>query len=287
MTNTDFKYEPSIIGKFARKLIPALQKSLPGPMYRSVYDFLYNSYKTLLRWSYIFNYIFYTLFGTKKQKLKVKLTLKLLTYTMGGRKALENAFDVVDLVESNKITGSIVECGVAEGGTAAMLGLANKYLGNETRIKWFFDSYEGLPEPTEEDYVMGKTGNFIRPLPKGSCLGTIEQVSELMFGKLKFSSSEINLIKGWFQDTVPTTKNQIGQIAILRLDGDWYESTKIPLENFYDQITEGGYIIIDDYLTCFGSRKAVDEYLENNSIHTVLNLDGRGGIWFKKPLSAK
>jgi hypothetical protein len=206
---------------------------------------------------------------------------------MGGRKALENAFDVVDLVESNNIAGALVECGVAEGGTAAMLALANKNLGNNIRNKWFFDSYEGLPEPTREDYELGKTGHFIRPLPKGSCLGTIEQVSELMFTKLKFTKNEVNLIKGWFQDTVPVIKNKIGPIAILRLDGDWYESTKVPLENFYDQITEGGYIIIDDYLTCFGSRKAVDEYLSNNNIQTQINLDGRGGVWFMKPITSK
>jgi hypothetical protein len=77
------------------------------------------------------------------------------------------------------------------------------------------------------------------------------------------------------------------KIAILRLDTDWYESTKVPLENFYDQITAGGYIIIDDYLTCFGSRKAVDEYLSNNNIQTEINLDGRGGVWFMKPLIKK
>jgi hypothetical protein len=108
-----------------------------------------------------------------------------------------------------------------------------------------------------------------------------------MFTNLEFSNDEVNLIKGWFQDTVPVTKNKIGAIAVLRLDGDWYESTKVPLENFYDQITAGGYIIIDDYLTCFGSRKAVDEYLSNNNIQTEINLDGRGGVWFMKPLIKK
>jgi hypothetical protein len=275
------------MGKIARVVIPILQKSLPEKIYKFIYDFLYNLYKTLIRWSYVIKYIFYNLFGNSKQKLKVNLTLKLLSYTMGGRKALENAFDVVYLVESSNIYGALVECGVAEGGTAAMLALANKNLSNNIRTKWFFDSYEGLPEPTTEDYELGKTGHFIRPLPKGSCLGTIEQVSELMFTKLKFTSNEVNLIKGWFQDTVPITKNKIGPIAVLRLDGDWYESTKVPLENFYDQITEGGYIIIDDYLTCFGSRKAVDEYLHNNNILTKINLDGRGGVWFMKPIKNK
>jgi len=287
MQKSNLNYSPSFMGKIARVVIPILQKSLPEKVYKFIYDFLYNLYKTLIRWSYLIKYIFYNLFGNSKQKLKVNLTHKLLSFTMGGRKALENAFDVVYLVESSNIYGALVECGVAEGGTAAMLALANKNLSNNIRTKWFFDSYEGLPEPTTEDYELGKTGHFIRPLPKGSCLGTIEQVSELMFTKLKFTSNEVNLIKGWFQDTVPVTKNKIGPIAVLRLDGDWYESTKVPLENFYDQITEGGYIIIDDYLTCFGSRKAVDEYLHNNSIQTKINLDGRGGVWFMKPIKKK
>lgn len=282
MAKSELLYQPTFMGKIASKVIPILQKALPAGIYKYVYDFLYNFYKSLLRRSYIFRYIYFKIFGTKKQQLKVKLTLKLLPYTMGGHKALENAFDIVDIVEKNNIEGAFVECGVAEGGTAAMLALANKEIGKKNRLKWFFDSYEGLPEPTKEDYETGKTGNFIRPLPKGSCLGTIEQVSDLMFDTLGFSGNDVKLIKGWFQDTVPEYKLKVGSIAILRLDGDWYESTKVPLENFYWQISNGGFIIIDDYLTCFGSRKAVDEFILNNRIETSLNLDGRGGVWFEK-----
>ena len=163
-----------------------------------------------------------------------------------------------------------------------MMALTNRGLGETPRQKWLFDSYEGLPEPTEEDYEGGKTGHFIRPLPKGSCLGTIEQVSELMFDTLEFPKEEVHLIKGWFQDTNPVYREKVGKIAVLRLDGDWYESTKVPLENFFDQVVEGGLIIIDDYATCFGSRKAVDEFRTNRNITTPLNPDGRGGVWFKK-----
>ena len=127
----------------------------------------------------------------------------------------------------------MVECDVAEGGTAAMMALTNRELGTNTRQKWFFDSYEGLPEPTAKDYEEGgKAGHFIRPLQKGACLGTIEQVSDLMFDKLHLPKSEVHLVKGWFQETVPVHRVRIGPIAVLRLDGDWYESTKIPLENF-------------------------------------------------------
>ncbi|MFM7447889.1 MAG: TylF/MycF/NovP-related O-methyltransferase, partial [Leptolyngbyaceae cyanobacterium] len=93
-----------------------------------------------------------------------------------------------------------------------------------------------------------------------------------------------HLIKGWFQDTVPVYRDKVGPIAILRLDGDWYESTKIPLDNFYDLIVPGGAVIVDDYATCFGSRRAVDEFRLNRDIKSPLNPDGRGGVWFEKPL---
>ena len=278
------EYKPSFVGRFARVLIPFLQRCLPPSVYRFVYDTLYSSYKQFLKSSYTFKAFITSLSGNKVEKLKKSLTLKLLPYTMGGSKALENAFDVTALIEQRKLQGAIVECGVAEGGTAAMMALTSQTLGSIKRLKWFFDSYEGLPEPTAEDYEGGKTGHFIRPLPKGSCLGTIEQVSDLMFNKLGFTKDEVFLVKGWFQDTVPVYRDKVGPIAVLRLDGDWYESTKIPLDNFYDLIVPGGAVIVDDYATCFGSRRAVDEFRLSRDIKSPLNPDGRGGVWFEKPL---
>lgn len=276
------KYRPSLVGRIARIVIPALQKTLPPAGYKIVYDALYSGYKRTLRQAYLVKFVVAQIAGSREQKLRTSLTRRLLPYSMGGRKALENAFLVTSLVERRGVPGALVECGVAEGGTAAMLALTNRALGKEPRQKWFFDSYEGLPEPTEDDYEGGRTGNFIRPLPKGSCLGTIEQVSELMFEKLGLPEEEVHLIKGWFQDTVPVERDNIDTIAVLRLDGDWYESTKIPLDNFYDKIAPGGVVIVDDYATCFGSRKAVDEFRAERSIATPLNEDGRGGVWFEK-----
>ena len=205
-----------------------------------------------------------------------------MPFTMGGSLALENAFDLVFMAEINNIEGSIVECGVARGGTAASMAMANKLFGKKSRNKWLFDSYEGLPAPTKDDYVKGSTGSFIRPLPKGSCLGTIEQVSELMFGKLKFSENDTFLIKGWFQDTLYKYRDRVGKISVLRLDGDWYESTKIPLDVFYRKVSKNGFVIIDDYFTCHGSKKAVDEFLRLNKIMVNLIPDRRGGVWFQK-----
>jgi O-methyltransferase len=88
-------------------------------------------------------------------------THSLLPHTMGGRLALDNAFDVVWKVNEEGVEGALVECGVAEGGTSAMMAVANRLHGSSSRTKWLFDSFEGLPEPTEEDYQGGRTGNFI------------------------------------------------------------------------------------------------------------------------------
>jgi hypothetical protein len=104
-----------------------------------------------------------------------------------------------------------------------------------------------------------------------------------MFQKLKLNPNKVHLVKGWFQNTVPRSKKDVGDaIAILRLDGDWYESTKIPLEHFYSKVSIGGIIIIDDYCTCFGSKRATDEYISEHQLEVKLVPDGRGGVWFQK-----
>ncbi len=283
VTNEKITYEPGLVGKIARVIIPVLQKVLPSKAFKLVYDSLYALNKRRIWASYTVITIISGFFQDKETRIKYGLTRKLLPYTMGGWKALENAFEVVSNVEKETIVGAFVECGVAQGGTAAMLALSSQQLAEKKRQFWFFDSYEGLPEPTEEDYKGTKAGEYIQPLVRASCLGTIEQVGGLLFENLGLLEDDIHLVKGWFQDTVANHKEKMGPIAILRLDGDWYESTKIPLENFYDQITVGGYVIIDDYATCYGSQKAVDEFLEENSINTKLYPDGRGGAWFVKP----
>ena len=283
---TNSYYSPSFTARSARILIPILQRLLPNSVYVHVYEVLYNSYKWILRKTYLFEVFAARLFGDEQRKRRAEVTNLLLPYTMGGSKALENAFDLVVLVEENKIPGVLLECGVAEGGTAAMLALANRELGERVRRLYLFDSFEGLPEPTIEDFMDGQAGRFIRPLPKGSCLGTLEQVKELMLKTLQFKESDVTFVKGWFQDTVPAFRQEFSEpIAVLRLDGDWYESTLIPLENFYDLVSDGGVVIIDDYGTCYGSKKATDEFVSKNQLNVILHPDGRGGAWFKKPAS--
>ncbi|KKN79329.1 hypothetical protein LCGC14_0341110 [marine sediment metagenome] len=204
-------------------------------------------------------------------------------FTMTSRVGLIATYDVVKEAVQKQIKGSFVECGVARGGCSALMAIIarNERKGRET---WLFDSFEGLPKQTEVDGIQkpvrhkGKTSN---DLAEGYCLGTYEEVYNLMFEKLGLDCNEVVLVKGWFQETLSKNKSRIGQIAVLRLDGDWYESTKCCLESLYDNVVEGGYVIIDDYQLA-GCKLAVDEFFKNRKLDVIITNDADGrGYWIK------
>ena len=222
------------------------------------------------------------------ERIMVNKIRSVLPYTMVGRGGLIATYKAVARIESPQLDGCLVECGVAQGGCSAlMIDLSNSIRRNpiESRTAWLFDSFEGLPEPTTEDGVLRRPQGKDKSswdLAKGYCLGTQEEVEDLLFDKFGFDRDKVHLVKGWFQDTLPEYREQVGDIAVLRIDGDWYESTKCCLENLYEQVVDGGYVILDDY-ALVGCRKAVDEFFENREegMPEVV-LDGRGGGWFRK-----
>jgi O-methyltransferase len=142
--------------------------------------------------------------------------------------------------------GSFVECGVAKAGAVSMMALA---AGN--RSVWGFDSFEGMPPLSEGDKGSGQ-------YQVGWNLSGGLAEAHRTLRRFRANKPNVRLVKGWFQDTLP--KHDVGQIAILRLDNDWYESTKYCLERLYDSVQPGGYIIIDDYFTFTGCKDAVDEF---------------------------
>jgi hypothetical protein len=89
------------------------------------------------------------------------------------------------------------------------------------------------------------------------------------------------MIKGWFNESLPLFKESIGDIAVLRLDGDWYESTKCCLDNLYDNVVNGGWVIIDDYQLA-GCKQAVDEYITNHSLNINMTHDANGRAYWSK-----
>ena len=93
------------------------------------------------------------------------------------------------------------------------------------------------------------------------------------------------MVKGWFQDSLPSHSSEIGDVSVLRIDADWYDSVRCCLESLYDLVVPRGFVIIDDYGSCFGARKAVDEFMASRAIAVSLVPDGRGGVHFQKPLN--
>ena len=182
-------------------------------------------------------------------------------YTMSGHTRLRALYDAVNDVTCRRIPGDLVECGTARGGSAALMGLAAKSTA-VSRALWVFDTFEGLPPPTHADPDFE-----IATLYTGRCRGELEEVSAL-FASLEILETS-HLIKGRFEETLPHT--DLGKIAVLHIDGDWYESVKVCLEQLYDRVSSGGIIQIDDYGHWEGARKAVDEFFDNRGIPCVLD----------------
>jgi hypothetical protein len=153
-----------------------------------------------------------------------------------------------------------VECGVARGGSGATIATALSEVDPGRRV-FLFDTFEGLPEPTREN------PDYERAVQcTGKCRGGLEEVDGL-FRQLGLHN--YRLIKGMFQETLPVADT--GEISLLHLDGDWYESTRACLENLWDRVCEGGIVQIDDYGEWQGCKKAVDEFLSERAIDAHLH----------------
>jgi O-methyltransferase len=270
--------KPHFLLRLAAVCLRVMHAILPTALYERCYFFMFPRYKTWLRHRYLSK----ALRRTNADQEKVKMVFKCLEFSLVGWQGMEATYDCTKRVLDNRVPGDLVECGVAQGGSALLIALVNKKFGDGRKRLWLFDSYEGLPEPTVEDYQEGKTGTHVRPLPKGSCLGTIEEVSRLLFQQHQLPRESIELVKGWFQDTLPKTANRIGSIALLRLDGDWYESTKVCLDSLFDKVSDGGFVVLDDYLSCYGCKRATDEFLAARAKNYPIIPDGRGGAYFQK-----
>jgi len=156
------------------------------------------------------------------------------------------------------VPGAAVECGCWKGGNGAFMAKVSN------RQTWLFDSFEGLPIREEVDHKKrGKTN-----LQEGD-LAVSEQFAEDIVAKLQVEANT-HIVKGWFENSLPEHKRDIGVIALLRIDGDFYSSTKTVLRELYDQVAPGGYIIFDDFHDFEGCRKAVYEFFRERRIQPDL-----------------
>lgn len=198
-------------------------------------------------------------------------------FSMISRERMNNNIDAVQHVERAKIPGDIVEIGVWKGGSILSMMLAYENTKNVERTFHLYDTFEGMTTPTDVDVDLNNAN--ARELLKSNIL--VQAVGHL--GEVQRnirSNTSINPV--YHIGDILKNTSYPEQIAVLRLDTDWYESTKFELDHFYEKVVSGGYVIIDDYGHWKGCKKAVDEFLEVHPEITLIKIDYTG-VYFIKP----
>jgi O-methyltransferase len=186
---------------------------------------------------------------------------------------LASTVDAVRYVTANSIAGAIVECGVWRGGNMVAAALSLLALEDFSRELFLYDTYEGMSAPTTSDIDWQGilAADLLEMESKGT--GVWLRVSlEDVRANLKatgYPLAQIHFVKGTVEETIP--KVLPGEVAVLRLDTDWYESTRHELVHLFPLLKPGGVLIIDDYGHWQGARVAVDEYLQEQGIKPLLS----------------
>ena len=195
--------------------------------------------------------------------------------TMIGFPRLRNVRALAERVLDDQIPGDFVETGVWRGGRTIMMKAVLEARGDTSRRVWVCDSFEGLPVPDVERYP---DDAFWAP-GAGEIAVPLESVRE-NFAAHALLDDRVEFLKGWFQDTMPMAP--IDEIALLRLDGDLYQSTMEVLEGLYAKVAPGGFVIIDDYY--FDScRNAVDDFRHRKGITAELQVIDWSGVFWQVP----
>lgn len=196
-------------------------------------------------------------------------------YTLTSLERMHGLYKAVEQVIADRVPGDFVECGVWKGGSAMVAALSFLHFGDTTRKFWLYDTYEGMADPGEHDIQydnltatqrLEKDGILDRGWRAVANAGEVEVRTNL--ASTHYPMDKCQLVRGLVEETLPHTKPT--QISILRLDTDWYESTKVEMEELYPLLSPGGILILDDYGHWKGSRKAVDEYFAAKNIQMYL-----------------
>jgi hypothetical protein len=206
-------------------------------------------------------------------------------YTMTSPERVYMCARATEHVVRHGIPGAIVECGVWRGGSMMAIALTLLRLGEQSRDLYLFDTFEGMPPATAHDVDFAgeagasKVAAGTRAGGRGWLFASLEDVRRAVLGT-GYDPARVHFVKGRVEDTLPGEAPE--QISLLRLDTDWYESTRHELRHLYPRLARGGVLIIDDYGYWKGARQATDEYLAEQCIPLLLNrIDGAARIALK------
>jgi O-methyltransferase len=196
--------------------------------------------------------------------------------TMIGLERLCGLERCIETVLADGVPGDLIETGVWRGGATIFMRAMLDIRGVADRLVWAADSFAGLPVPDEDGY----------PADTDDAHHTIDFLAvpldevKANFARYRVSTELVRFVPGWFKDTLPGLRDQ--RWALLRLDGDMYESTLLGLEHLYPRLSEGGYVIVDDYGALEGCRQAVEDFRAARGIDTPIErIDWTGVHWRK------
>jgi O-methyltransferase len=198
--------------------------------------------------------------------------------TMIGAQRLASLQQCVEVVLNEDIPGDLVECGVWRGGACILMRAVLAAYGDEKRCVWLADSFAGVPPPDVAHYAADEN---LRLDLSAYVLAVPQATVEANFKRYGLLDERVRFLPGWFKDTLPSAPIQ--SIAVLRLDGDLYESTIQALDALYPRLSIGGFCIIDDYHAIEACRKAVTDYRQQHEVtDEIIDIDGSGVFWRKQ-----
>ena len=203
--------------------------------------------------------------------------------TMTAHEKLNALVMATRYVVDHGIAGDFVECGVWRGGSMQAVALALLDRGVTDRELHLFDTFAGMPEPTAEDRALDGTpaAELLAESPRDAKLWAVASLEDVREGMAEtgYPAERMHYCVGKVEDTLPERAPE--RIALLRLDTDWYESTRHELEHLYDRLVPGGVLIIDDYGSWQGSKEATDEFIAGLERKPLMVRAGRSRIGTK------
>lgn len=206
-------------------------------------------------------------------------------HTITSKERMYALYKATEYVINANIPGDFVECGVLKGGSAMVIAYTLIKMNETNRKIYLYDTYAGMSKPTSEDYRISNNSVYAMPMWEN---GQNKDYNTLAFSPLSdvrnnmfstgYPKENLIFVKGKVEDTIPETMPN--QISLLRLDTDWYESTKHELIHLFPKLAKGGVLIVDDYGDWAGAKKAVDEYFSNKPI-LLIRMDYTGRIAVK------
>lgn len=214
---------------------------------------------------------------------------KVRGFTMTSMARIHAVERAVNFIVAADLPGDFVECGVWRGGSTMAAALTLLRHDRTDRTIWLFDTFEGMPKPSDNDVgwdgspaIKRWTRESVGAEDRSDWLRVdIDEVRQNV-ASTGYPIDRVNFVKGMVQDTLPSAK--VEKVALLRLDTDFYESTKVELEHLWPKLVPGGILIIDDYGRWLGQRKAVDEFFESQNKPVLIHrIDEYGYIAQKFP----